>query len=161
MGSPSHLSPVLAAVLRPIHLGTVDGYARCCIRTHPIQSAHKKRAGPPRTPWGSQLQATQALSKLTRERNRERGYTFVPCSRLRDVLWYRLRSGSTRPRRTAIVAAWVRFSAPSYEGSGSKAVSPAPLFTHCRGRKNHVLGSSHQVSVNGIMLPWKGLTRFS
>src|SRR5215211_3424899 len=43
--------------------------------------------------------------------------------------------GSTRPRRTAIVAAWVCFSAPSYEGVGSKAVSAAPLFTHLRGRR--------------------------
>src|SRR5215217_8370920 len=31
----------------------------------------------------------QAAS-LTRERNRERGYIFAPCSRLRDVLWYTL-----------------------------------------------------------------------
>ena len=48
--------------------------------------------------------------------------------------------GSTRPRRTAIVAASMRFSAPGYEGVGSKAVSPAPLFTHLRG--SSVLGSS-------------------
>src|SRR5215218_7500857 len=59
--------------------------------THRIQSAHKERAGPPRTPGGSQLQATLALSKLTRERNRERGYMFVPCIGLRPVFWYRLR----------------------------------------------------------------------
>ena len=41
----------------------------------------------------------------------------------------------------AIVAASVRFLAPSYEGVGSKAVSLAPLFTHLRGSSS-VLGSS-------------------
>src|SRR5215216_772707 len=32
VGSPSCLAPVLAPVLRPLHLGALDGYARCCIR---------------------------------------------------------------------------------------------------------------------------------
>src|SRR5215216_8090865 len=35
--------------------------------------------------------SSSSLTRLTRKRNRERGYIFVPCIGPRDVLWYTLR----------------------------------------------------------------------